>query len=253
MPVTLIGSLATPPSPAQARDFLTDWTASLPARLEWFRDEVPDHLAGLRLDELDALFEVVHERRRDPRDVAHPPLWWPGRLGDAFTGYGAALVDGLTAAVAAIYADRVGAVWAIGPDPDDPYYRQPVLTGVRTPPWRQVLSSLAHRDKGRPAGLQQAVELALAAAPAAEPAAAPVTADVEPAGLADWDVRVSLTEGAAEALGHAAYAALEDRLAALPGVVAAMAEDREEFLLRTDPRLDRTTLAEAVQALLRSP
>ena len=95
---------------------------------------------------------------------------------------------------------------------------------------------------GRPPGLrgfvEHTLEVARAAAPAPGAAAPdPVFAEVSEVGGGSWQLRVGLSEGASQTLPPQVYADFEDLLRGLPGVVEAVGEDREEFLVRTDGRL----------------
>ena len=254
--MTLIGSSSTAPSATDAEQFLHRWTATLPERLAWFREQVPAELSGTGLDDFDALLSFVAGARSSERvAVADPPLWWTGGFRDQFTAYGAALADGLVAAIADVVQRSTGAQWHLGEDRKEDVYRQPVLVPVAAPPWQQVFTGIARLQGGgprRPVSLRTAVELTLAAA---EPQIAgdeplDVSAEVFVSTHPDWDLRVALTEGASEVLPSAVYMGFEDLLRSVPGVVDAMGEDREEFLVRTDRSLDPAVLEERVNALL---
>lgn len=64
--------------------------------------------------------------------------------------------------------------------------------------------------------------------------AALVTVDVTPLTGGPWDVQVSLPEEAEDLLGADAYASLEERFAAVPGVRRVVFEDRDLLVLSTD-------------------
>ena len=64
--------------------------------------------------------------------------------------------------------------------------------------------------------------------------AAPVTVEVTPLTGGPWDVQVSLPEEVEDLLGADAYASLEERFAAVPGVRRVVFEDRDLLVLSTD-------------------
>ena len=237
----------------QAERFAQEWTAALPARLHWLRSVVPQALAPAGLTELDGLAEHVAAQRTAP-GPADPPAWWSPDHEDRFSAHGAALADGLMAAVDDLVRARRGLTWRVDDDVRSAYYRRPVLPPLPTPPWTMVLTGLARAGLGRPPGLRGFVEhsLEVAGAAAARPAGEPeaVFAEVSDAGSGPWQFRVGLSEGASESLPPQVYADFEDLLRAVPGVVDAAGEDREEFLVRTDGRLRAQALEDAVNEQL---
>ena len=170
--------------------------------------------------------------------------------------YGAALVEGLMAYVAQIYRDVAGrdADWVLNTDRRHAHFHQPVMRDGRlAPSWTQVAGSVAKRQRGEPAGgLRRAVESVLSTwtpVPGSVDGA-DLRLDVGPSGHPDFDVEVSLPEDLADTLGQEAYASLEDRFAAVPGVAAAVFEDRDRCLLRLAPGVDAASVRPPLQAVV---
>jgi hypothetical protein len=192
----------------------------------------------------------------DPSPVTADPFWFepPGQRPD-WTEAGAEWVEGLAAAVAEVITVATGARWVFDTDPRFVTGHQPVLQGIVNTPHR--LASLAVADvlsgrTGRPLSAlvpkmidQYDPTLRLARAPglgendavradAPTAVAAPVTVEVTPLTRGPWDVQVSLPEEVEDLLGADAYASLEERFAAVPGVRRVVFEDRDLAVLSTD-------------------
>ena len=130
--------------------------------------------------------------------------------------------------VARIYRDAAGrdADWVLNTDRRHAHFHQPVMRDGRLAPSRaQVAGSVAKRQRGEPAGgVRRAVESVLSTWTSVPGSVngADLRLDVGPSGHPDLDVEVSLPEDLADTLGQEAYASLEDRFAAVPGVAAAV-------------------------------
>ncbi|QNN52924.1 hypothetical protein [Nocardioides mesophilus] len=250
------------------------YVAQLDWRLPWFRDRVAA-AGGPPVDgsveSLDALASFAAARAHDPGPVTAEPFWFepPGHRPD-WTEAGAEWVEGLAAVVAEVITAATGARWVFDSDPRYVTGHQPVLQGVVNTPQR--LASLAVADSlsgrtGRPLStlvpkmidqyarggrLADAPDLGEADGPraaAAPPPAGPVTVEVTPLTGGPWDVQVSLPEEVEDLLGAAAYASLEERFAAVPGVRAVVFEDRDVAVLATDG-LDPEELRRALDGVL---
>jgi hypothetical protein len=68
--------------------------------------------------------------------------------------------------------------------------------------------------------------------------------------FADWNFQVSIDEEVIADLEPAVYADLEDRLAGISSVRAAMFEDREVCLLNAEPHVNQEALQSRVQEIL---
>lgn len=242
-------------------------------RLPWLRDRVAA-AAGPQVDgtveSLDALAAFVAARVHDPGPVTADPFWFepPGQRPD-WTEAGAEWVEGLAAAVAEAITAATGARWVFDTDARYVTGHQPVLQGIVNTPQRLASLAVVEALSGRtrrplsvlvPRMIDQydpALRLAGApdlraddgAAPAAVTPASPVTVDVTPLTGGPWDVQVSLPEEVEDLLGPAAYASLEERFAAVPGVSRVVFEDRDVAVLTTDG-MDPQELREALDALL---
>lgn len=247
-------------------------------RLPWFRDRMAA-AGGPPVDgtveSLDALAAFVAVRAHDPGPVTADPFWFqpPGRRPD-WTEAGAEWVEGLAATVAEVITTATGARWVFDTDPRYVTGHQPVLQGIVNTPQRLATLAVMDASSGRtprplsvlvPRMIKQydpalrlagapvlgaddgAVEGAVPAAPVV--AAAPVTVEVTPVTGSPWDVQVSLPEEVEDLLGPEAYASLEERFAAVPGVSTVVFEDRDVAVLATDG-MDPQELKEALDALL---
>lgn len=248
------------PAPREvALPMARDYVEQLVWRLPWFRDRVAADWgppADGTVESLDALAAFVAARVHDPSPVTADPFWFepPGQRPD-WTEAGAEWVEGLAAAVAEVITAATGARWVFDTDPRFVTGHQPVLQGIVNTPHR--LASLAVADvlSGRTGRELSALvpkmidqydpTLRLARAPglgendtvrADAPAAvaAPVTVEVTPLTGGPWDVQVSLPEEVEDLLGADAYASLEERFAAVPGVRRVVFEDRDLAVLSTD-------------------
>lgn len=236
-----------------------DYVEQLVWRLPWFRDRVAAAWgppADGTVESLDAVAAFVAARVYDPSPVTADPFWFepPGQRPD-WTEAGAEWVEGLTAAVAEVITAATGARWVFDTDPRFVTGHQPVLQGIVNTP--HLLASMAVADvlsgrTGRPLSAlvpkmidQYDPTLRLARAPdlggndavgadAPTVVAAPVTVEVTPLTGGPWDVQVSLPEDVEDLLGADAYASLEERFAAVPGVRRVVFEDREVAVLSTD-------------------
>lgn len=250
------------------------YVGQLAWRLPWFRDRVAA-AGGPPVDgtvaSLDALAAFVAVRAHDPGPVTTEPFWFqpPGRRPD-WTPAGAEWVEGLAAAVAAVITTATGARWVFDTDARYVTGHQPVLQGIVNTPQRLATLAVTEALSGRtPRPLSVLVPrmidqydpaLRLAGAPglgaddgggpaAPVEAAAPVTVEVTPMTGGPWDVQVSLPEEVEDLLGREAYASLEERFAAVPGVRRVVFEDRDVAVLATDG-MDPQELKEALDALL---
>jgi hypothetical protein len=248
------------PAPREvALPMARDYVEQLVWRLPWFRDRVVAAWgppADGTVESLDALAAFVAARVHDPSPVTADPFWFepPGQRPD-WTEAGAEWVEGLAAAVAEVITAATGARWVFDTDPRFVTGHQPVLRGIVNTPHR--LASLAVADvlsgrTGRPLSVlvpkmidQYDPTLRLARAPglgendavradAPTAVAAPVTVEVTPLTGGPWDVQVSLPEEVEDLLGADAYASLEERFAAVPGVRRVVFEDRDLAVLSTD-------------------
>lgn len=248
------------PAPREvALPMARDYVEQLIWRLPWFRDRVAAAWgppADGTVESLDALAAFVAARAHDPSPVTADPFWFepPGQRPD-WTEAGAEWVEGLAAAVAEVITAATGARWVFDTDPRFVTGHQPVLQGIVNTPHR--LASLAVADvlsgrTGRPLSAlvpkmidQYDPTLLLARAPglgendavradAPTAVAAPVTVEVTPLTGGPWDVQVSLPEEVEDLLGADAYASLEERFAAVPGVRRVVFEDRDLAVLSTD-------------------
>lgn len=248
------------PAPREvALPMARDYVEQLVWRLPWFRDRVAAAWgtpADGTVESLDALAAFVAARVHDPSPVTADPFWFepPGHRPD-WTEAGAEWVEGLAAAVAEVITAATGARWVFDTDPRFVTGHQPVLQGIVNTPHR--LASLAVADvlSGRTSRPLSALvpkmidqydpTLRLARAPALDEndavrADAPtavathVTVEVTPLTGGPWDVQVSLPEEVEDLLGADAYASLEERFAAVPGVRRVVFEDRDLLVLSTD-------------------
>lgn len=248
------------PAPREvALPMARDYVAQLVWRLPWFRERVAaagGPPADGTVASLDALAAFVAARVHDPSPVTADPFWFepPGQRPD-WTETGAEWVEGLAAAVAEVITAATGARWVFDTDPRFVTGHQPVLQGIVNTPHR--LAALAVTDvltgrTGRPLAAlvpkmidQYDPTLRLAAAPglgeddavradAPTAASAPVTVEVTPLTGGPWDVQVSLPEEVEALLGADAYASLEERFAAVPGVRRVVFEDRDVAVLSTE-------------------
>lgn len=238
-----------------AQQFFDDWVAGLPDRAAWFRRQAAER-AGLQLDgsvaSLDGAEAFVHSHLGVEVPGTAPPPWKSGAHAEmGWTDFGAALVDGLTAYVAEVLLPASGAGWRLDTDKRSAYDLQPVPSDpVVTPPWRLATGSAARFSHGIAGGsLRGQVEHVLAT----QAAAAPDRGLVAEVALVDddrWDAEVQVPDAAESVLGAAAYATLEDRIAAVPGVLEVRGEDREVFLVRLSPEVGPERVRDGVQAVL---
>ena len=238
--------IGDPASPERARDFCTRWPGLLRDRLAWFVAEIG---AGAPTPEaLDGLVVTVVDRIAEERVVEPVPEWYDASLASAgWSAYGAALVDGLTAFVAEVYAARLGRPlpWVLDEEPTSAYHLKPVVDveGI-APPWRQVIGTVRQVQSGKdPGRLRSVVEHSLAQLPASASVRPEQEADLVEVTAVDrgrW--QVSFPEDIDARLGPAAYADLEDALAGVDGVRAAVMEDRDRALVSTDEGIDRADL-----------
>lgn len=259
----LIGTTDHPPSREEAEAFLHRWVVGLRPRLDWFARELraqggPDPV--LTTDGLRPLLEFVVGHVGDEREVDPVPEWFGAphrRYG--WTGYGAALVEGLVAFVDRLYQEHGSGVhWVVDEDPRSGYFRQPIPERRAVPPaWTQVIGTVGSVQRGRADldALRKAVEYTLEHLDRLdrEGGGSPgpgVRVEVTPLDLADWNHQVAIDEEVVDELEPEVYADLEDRLAAIPGVRSAMFEDREVCLINADSDLGRAALQERVQAVL---
>jgi hypothetical protein len=248
------------PAPREiALPMARDYVEQLLWRLPWFRDRVDAAWgppADGTVESLDALAAFVAARVHDPSPVTVDPFWFePPSRRPHWTEAGAEWVEGLASAVAEVITAATGARWVFDTDPRFVTGHQPVLQGIVNTPHR--LASLAVADvlsgrTGRPlsALVPKMIEqydptLRLARAPglggndavradAPTAVAALVTVEVTPLTGGPWDVQVSLPEDVEDLLGADAYASLEERFAAVPGVRRVVFEDRDLLVLSTD-------------------
>lgn len=162
--------------------------------------------------------------------------------------------------VADIYRVRTGrAQWVLDEDSKNVYFRQPIFRwGVLPPTWLQVLNAIGQVRRGGPSdSLRSAVELVLADAERSQaPGAVPsgpepegeLEVEVTPSSHPDFTFEVGFSDDIEDRLGSERYADLEDDIASLPDVQAAMFEDRELCLVRTTA--DGSTLRRRVRGLL---
>ena len=150
--------------------------------------------------------------------------------------------------------------WVLDEDPKSAYHLKPVVDveGI-APPWRQVIGTVRQVQSGTdPARLRSVVEHSLAQLPVSGTRRVPQQA------VDLVEVTRSRRVGAGRcpsprtstpASALAAYADLEDALARVDGVTAAVMEDRDRALLSTGEGIDRADLerrlTRAVDALLR--
>ena len=257
----LIGTVDEPPTREAAEAFLLRWTSGLPTRLDWFAREVT-RLGGPDLtyetDQCVPLLALVVEHIGD--DGAVDPAEWYRDVHrrHGWSPYGAGLVEGLMAFVAEVYRGQgVRTHWVLDTDPRDAHYLQPVFEGDPVPPpWTQVIGVVSGVQRGKDdvGRLRQVVEYSLRhwRRQHGEPAAAAPGPEVVPVDLAEWDYQVSLPDEVVDGLAPGVYATLEDRLGGIPGVEAALFEDREVCLLRTRPGMTQSALRAAVEAVVRA-
>ena len=260
----LIGTMDEPPSRQEAEAFLGRWVAGLGPRLDWFAEELrarggPDLAPSTNL--LRPLLEFVVGHVGEEREVDPVPEWFgdPHRR-YGWTGYGAALVEGLIAFVDHLYQRHEGGVaWVVDNDSRSGHFRQPVPERLGlAPAWTQVIGSVGSVQSGLHGldRLQNVVENTLgfldqldrAEAAGSEPPG--VRVEVTPVDLAEWNYQVSIDEEVVADLEPEVYADLEDRLAGIPGVRAAMFEDREVCLLNAEPHVKQEALQAGVQEVV---
>ncbi len=248
-------------SRAAAEAFFERYLAEADARLAWFLDEADRAGVAIPRDttaSLENLTRFVVDRLEQDEDVPfEPPVWTEGRRYlERWTVYGAALVDGLTWFVAALYRERTGADWTIDEsDPKSVYYRQPVIghPGVITPPWAQVIGIIngVHLGRRSVSDLVRIVEGELQRASTVTDRShlderVHVTLE-EP--YPGWDFHLGVDEWAEDTIGTEAFDAIPQQVAGLPGVTDVHTEDREVLLVSTDGSIDGAELRDAVQAL----
>jgi hypothetical protein len=239
-------SLFAPPAgdPVQAEASFERFVAAGRERLPWFVTEVT-RLTGRRpraaVEDLEWLTGVVVARLAEPGDATSPEWLTDAFRAEGWTGYGAALADGLVHLVAELYRFRLGAVWVLETDPRHANHLRPVLS-VRgaTPPWRLVpLLRQVRAGQATPDRIVHAVQTVLAGAGSPGPEALTVT--VAASGQPDFDHELFVDESAEWVLGEESFAALAGRFATLPGVEEVLQEDREVFLVRA-PGLSASAL-----------
>jgi hypothetical protein len=248
--------IGDPAPPEQARDFCARWPDLLRERLSWFASETG---AGAPVPEaLDGLVVSVVDRIGEERVVDLVPEWYDASLASAgWSAYGAALAEGLVAFVAEVYAARLGRPlpWVLDEDPKSAYHLKPVVDvdGV-APPWRQVIGTLRQVQSGKdPGRLRSVVEHSLAQLPptaSSPPEQEAELVEVTEIGPGRW--QVSFPEDIDALLGSAAYADLEDALAGVEGVTAAVMEDRDRALLDTGSGIDRADLEHRLTRTVRA-
>lgn len=256
----LIGTQDSPPTRAEAEQFLSRWAGALGPRLTWFEGELsaaggpePDGSVA----SLEPLLRFVADRV-DRQHPADPVPEWYGEVHRRYgwSPYGAALVEGLMGYVARLYRDAAGdaADWVLNTDPEHAHFHQPVMRdGTIAPAWAQVTGAVAQAQRGgSPARLRASVESVLSGRPprSAPPPETDLRVDVGPSGHPEWDLAVSLPEDLEATLGAERYATLEDRFADVAGVAAAMFEDRELCLLRTERGVGAAVLEARLQAVV---
>lgn len=256
----LIGTQDSPPTRAEAEQFLRCWTEALGPRLAWFEREAsaadvsgPDGSVA----SLEPLLRFVVDRIDHLHPVDPVPEWY-GEVHRRYewSPYGAALVEGLMAYVARIYRDAAGdaADWVLNTDPEHAHFHQPVMRdGSIAPAWAQVTGAVAQLQRGgSPARLRAMVESVLSGRPAGPtpPPETDLRVDVGPSGHPEWDLAVSLPEDLEASLGTERYATLEERFGGVAGVTGAMFEDRDLCLLRTERGVDVDLLAARLQAVV---
>lgn len=253
-----------PPSRQEAQAFLDRWVAGLGPRLDWFGQELKVRggpVLAPSTDLLRPLLEFVVAHVVEDRPVDPVPEWF----GDAhrhhhWTGYGAALVEGLIAFVDHLYQRHLaGVAWEVDNDSRSAHFRQPVPHRREVPPaWTQVMGSVGSVQRGLH-GLDRLQNVVthtldrleqLDPTEAAGPEPSGVWFEVAPVNLADWNYQVSIDEEVLADLDPATYADLEERFASIRGVRAALFEDREVCLLDAPPPLDLQALRPRVQEVL---
>jgi hypothetical protein len=256
----LIGTQDEPPTRAEAEAFLERWVVALGPRLAWFEAEVAA-AGGPATDRttqsLEPLLGFVVERIDGPAPVDPVPEWYGDvHRGYGWSAYGAAMAEGLMAYVAAVYRGVAGSAadWVLNTDRMHAHFRQPVMrVPTIAPSWAQVPGKIVRLQRGGdPGGLRKAVESVLSHwRPAGNVEQGPdLWVEVTPIRHPEWDVQVSLPEDLGHTVGEEAYASLEDRFATVPGVAAAMREDRELCLLRLVDGADGATLQQRLQAVV---
>lgn len=249
---------------AAAQAFIELWVASLPGKRNWFVGQVagrggwaPDG----SIDSLNVAEEFVAAHLVDNVPGVEPPGWKSVEHVDAgFSDYGLALVDGLAGYIAAILIPATATTWVVKNDAMHPDDLQPVLTKNVTPPWKLAENVCTRVARNRPPQLQQQVvyNVELVAAIAAQQAEGVEATKGIVVDIAlhedddEWDAEVQIPEYAEDEIGFEAYASLEDRIAEVPGVVEAMGEDREIFLVRLTPeaRANPESVRAGVQAII---
>jgi hypothetical protein len=258
MRTMLIGTVDEPPTREAAEAFLLRWTSGLPVRLAWFEREVA-RLGGpastYESDLCVPLLALVVEHIGDDGGVDLVPEWYRDvHRRHGWSPYGAGLVEGLMAFVTEVYRRQgVRTHWVLDTDPRDAHYLQPVFEGHPVPPpWTQVIGAVSGIQRGKHGvdRLRQVVEHSLRHWRERHGEYVDPGPEVVPVDLAGWDYQVSLPDEVVDGLAPEVYAALEDRLGAIPGVEAALFEDREVCLLRTRPGTTRSALRAAVESVL---
>ena len=252
---------------AAAQVFFNSWVGALPARKVWLVEQVKTR-AGWSpdgsIESLDAVEGFVAQHLSTEVSGLPAPSWKTNRdfqLG--FSDYGWALIDGLAAYIAGVLLPATNTTWLLDDDPRSGHDLQPVPSrpGV-TPPWRLAHAAVARvMSKDPDPVVRSAVEYILemqARFAAQEAAGIPTTwhlvVGIEAMDNDDdeWDAEVQIPDYAEREIGRKAYASLEDRIAALPGVLEALGEDREIFLVRLTPeaKSDLETVRADIQAVI---
>jgi hypothetical protein len=245
------GTAAEQLSRAEARRRFREHVTTEPDRIDRFVAQVAalggpppacgrDELARLGAWLIDALEEA------EPSGPA--PDWavdWrtypgaPGRLSTETLW----LIDGAAAWFARCYHELVPDLeWELDTYKSSVTYHRPVLGTISPPAPASGVVGAALKDPPDRDWLGRIWDAYAAAAErrAAAPPDAPgdelldeVT--VSPADDSDWDVTIWIPEAAESILGEAVFEQLADRIAALPGVVKLVWEDREVMLALVEP------------------
>lgn len=255
--MSLYGTLASPPSPEQARVLFAEFTSRLARRRAWFVERVAESggpATDGTVESLDPLLEHVVAHLRVDQPEQAPPDWFPPlREETGWTDRGAALVEGLMAYVADVVIGRTGARWELDEDPRSAFAGQPVLSDRTAPPWHLVLQAVRRVDADPTAKkLERGVRANLSAVANLPSASGPEPLDVEvtPLEHPPWNVQVSIPEWAEDALGTPTFDGLADLFRSVDGVDDVLHEDREVFLARTDGSVGHAVLRERLQSAL---
>jgi hypothetical protein len=253
-------------SRAEAKAHFERYVATEGERLESFLDLV-EHLGGPARADLDLsrgslgplgrwMLDAVVDGPRD----GEIPLWAKPTPAYqlTFSGDGIRLMDGVaTYFAAALHRRHPSLRWTLNTTKVDVDFHTPTLGGLM--PVRPMLVGLTRGRSAEPPDgdwllrLFDAWDEAFGSAGGAGADGEPVVDDVEVTRteMPGYDVEIWIAEGVEPLIGADAFATLDERISAIPGISKLIWEDRELFYAKLERGTRLPELTDRVKAMLR--